>query len=110
MFSPLFQGLLTDKYLGGIPEGSRATKAHGHLKPAGITPERLDKVRRLDALARERGQKLAQMALAWVLRQPAVTTAIIGASRPGHVEDAVAALGNRTFSAAELVAIETILR
>ena len=110
VFSPLFQGLLTDKYLGGIPEGSRATKAHGHLKPAGITPERLDKVRRLDALARERGQKLAQMALAWVLRQPAVTTAIIGASRPGHVEDAVAALGNRAFSAAELDTIETILR
>jgi len=110
VFSPLFQGLLTDKYLGGIPAGSRATKAHGHLKPEGITPERLDKVRRLDALARERGQKLSQLALAWVLRQPAVTSAIIGASRPGHVEDAVAALGNRAFSAAELDTIETILR
>jgi L-glyceraldehyde 3-phosphate reductase len=110
VFSPLFQGLLTDKYLGGIPDGSRASKGRTRLTPEGITPERLEQVRRLDALARERGQKLAQMALAWVLRQPAVTTAIIGASRAGHVEDAVGALARRDFSPAELDAIEAILR
>ena len=110
VFSPLCQGLLTDKYLHGIPEGSRVTKAHSGFKAGDLKPELLDQIRRLDEVARERGQKLSQMALAWVLRQGAVTSAIIGASRPGHVEDAVAALDNRTFSEAELAAIEDILR
>ena len=110
VFSPLYQGLLTDKYLGGIPEDSRAAKGRTRLAHEGITPERIEKVRKLDAIARGRGQKLAQMALAWVLRQPAVTTAIIGASRAGHVEDAVAALDRRAFGADELEAIEAILR
>jgi L-glyceraldehyde 3-phosphate reductase len=110
VFSPLYQGLLTDKYLGGIPEDSRAAKGRTRLAAEGITPERIGKVQRLDAIARGRGQKLAQMALAWVLRQPAVSSAIIGASRAGHVEDAVAALDRRAFSADELEAIETVLR
>ena len=110
VFSPLAQGLLTDKYLGGIPEDSRAAKGRTRLGAGGIPPERIEQVRRLDAVARERGQKLAQMAVAWVLRHPAVTTAIIGASRIAHVEEAVAALDAREFSTPELEAIEAILR
>jgi L-glyceraldehyde 3-phosphate reductase len=101
-FSPLAQGLLTDKYLGGIPEGSRAAKAHGALKPGQITDERLAQVRRLNELAQARGQTLAQMALAWVLRHPTMTSALIGASRTEQIEDAVSALSNLTFSAEEL--------
>ncbi|HNM38296.1 MAG TPA: aldo/keto reductase, partial [Anaerolineales bacterium] len=80
-FSPLAQGLLTDKYLGGIPEGSRASKAHGFLKPAHITDERIAKVQKLNALAQQRGQTLAQMALAWVLRHEGMTSVLIGASK-----------------------------
>ena len=110
VFSPLYQGLLTDKYLHGVPPGSRASKAHSEFRAEDITPEVLDQVRRLDALARARGQKLSQMALAWVLRHPGVTSAIVGASRPGHVDDAVGALANRSFEAAELEAIEAVLR
>lgn len=109
-FSPLAQGLLTDKYLTGIPEGSRASKAHGFLRPAQITEEKIAKVQRLNELARGRGQTLAQMALAWVLRHPQMTSALIGASRVGQIEDAVAALGNLAFSEEELGAIEGILR
>jgi L-glyceraldehyde 3-phosphate reductase len=110
VFSPLCQGLLTDKYLRGIPEGSRATRAHSAFKAGDITPDQLQRVALLDEMARERGQKLSQMALSWVLRHPGVTSAIIGASRPGHVEDAVGALSMRTFSDAELEAIEAILK
>lgn len=109
-FSPLAQGLLTDKYLTGIPEGSRASKAHGFLRPAQITEEKIAKVQRLNELARGRGQTLAQMALAWVLRHPQMTSALIGASRVGQIEDAVAALGNLAFSEEELGAIEGILK
>ena len=79
-FSPLAQGLLTDKYLGGIPEGSRASKAHGFLKPANITGDKLEKVQKLNEMAKSRGQTLAQMALAWVLRHEAMTSVLIGAS------------------------------
>jgi L-glyceraldehyde 3-phosphate reductase len=110
VFSPLCQGLLTDKYLRGIPEGSRATRPHSAFTAGDITPDQLDRVARLDELARERGQKLSQMALSWVLRHPGVTSAIIGASRPGHVEDAVGALARRDFTDAELEAIEAILK
>jgi L-glyceraldehyde 3-phosphate reductase len=108
-FSPLAQGLLTDKYLGGIPEGSRAAKTHGALKPGQITDERLAQVRRLNELAQARGQTLAQMALAWVLRHPTMTSALIGASRTEQIEDAVGALSNLTFTAEELETIEAML-
>jgi L-glyceraldehyde 3-phosphate reductase len=108
-FSPLAQGLLTDKYLEGIPADSRAAQPHGFLKPAQITGDKLAKVQRLQALAQARGQTLAQMALAWVLRHPEVTSALIGASRSAQIEDAVAALQNLSFTAEELQAIEGIL-
>jgi len=110
VFSPLAQGLLTDRYLSGIPADSRAAKPHGFLKREEVTADVLAKVRRLNECARARGQTLAQMALAWVLRHPEVTSALMGASRPAHVDDAVAALGNRSFSAAELQTIDQILR
>ncbi|MBI5952726.1 MAG: L-glyceraldehyde 3-phosphate reductase [Chloroflexi bacterium] len=109
-FSPLAQGLLTDKYLGGIPEGSRASKAHGFLKPANITDEKLSKVHKLNELAQSRGQTLAQMALAWVLRHEAMTSVLIGASKVSQIEDAVGALQRLDFSADELQKIETILK
>jgi L-glyceraldehyde 3-phosphate reductase len=109
VFSPLAQGLLTDKYLQGVPEGSRASKPHGFLKPGDITKAKLDKIQRLGELAKKRGQTLAQMAVAWVLRHPAVTSAVIGASRVAQIEDAAAALKNVTFPVEELAAIEAIL-
>jgi L-glyceraldehyde 3-phosphate reductase len=109
VFSPLAQGLLTDKYLEGIPEDSRAGKPHGFLRPAQITEEKLAKVRKLNEMARARGQTLAQMALAWVLRHPVMTSALVGASRVEQVEDNVAALKNLEFSAEELQAIEGIV-
>jgi L-glyceraldehyde 3-phosphate reductase len=108
-FSPLAQGLLTDKYLGGIPEGSRASKPHGFLRPAHVTDEKLARVRGLNELAKRRGQTLAQMALAWVLRHAAMTSSLIGASRIEQIEDAVGALNNLTFTGEELQAIEALL-
>ncbi len=109
-FSPLAQGLLTDKYLGGnIPEGSRASKEHGFLKPANITDEKLNKVRKLNELAQSREQTLAQMALAWVLRHEVMTSVLIGASKISQIEDAVGTLQHLDFSADELQQIETIL-
>jgi L-glyceraldehyde 3-phosphate reductase len=109
VFSPLAQGLLTDKYLKGIPEGSRASKPHGFLKPKDITKPKLAKIQRLNELARRRGQTLAQMALAWVLRHPVVTSALIGASRVAQIEDGVAALDNLEFSEKELATIDGVL-
>jgi L-glyceraldehyde 3-phosphate reductase len=108
-FSPLAQGLLTDKYLAGIPAGSRAAKPHGFLKPASITAEKLEKVQKLNEIARTRGQSLAQMALAWVLRHVTMTSVLIGASRVTQIEDAVGSLNNLAFSAEELTQIERIL-
>jgi L-glyceraldehyde 3-phosphate reductase len=108
-FSPLAQGLLTDRYLAGIPPDSRAGKPHGFLKAAQVTPETLAVVRRLGAHAAARGQTLAQLALAWVLRHPTVTSALIGASRPAQVEDAVGALANLRFTGDELAAIDQTL-
>ena len=110
VFSPLAQGLLTDKYLGGIPEDSRAAKAHGFLKPAQITDDKLSRVTQLNTLAQARGQTLAQMALAWVLRHEQVTSALIGASKVTQVEDAVGALAASSLTAEELQQIETILQ
>jgi L-glyceraldehyde 3-phosphate reductase len=108
VFSPLAQGMLTNRYLGGIPEDSRAAKG-GFLKPAQITEDKLAKVRQLNDLAQARDQTLAQMALAWVLRHPEVTSALIGASRTEQIEDAVGALQNLTFADEELASIEQIL-
>ena len=108
-FSPLAQGLLTDRYLQGIPDDSRAAKPHGFLKPAAISDAKLAVVRKLGDLAQARGQTLAQMALAWVLRSPVVTTALIGASRTSQIDDAVGALSNRSFSDDELATIEAAL-
>ncbi len=110
VFSPLAQGLLSSKYLAGIPDGSRASKAHGYLRPEQITDAKLEKVQALNALAQTRGQTLAQMALAWVLRLPQVNSALIGASRVEQIEDAVGALQNLAFAAIELEQIENILR
>ncbi len=109
-FSPLAQGLLTDKYLGGIPEGSRASKAHGFLRPAQLTDEKIAKVQQLNDIAQGRSQTLAQMALAWVLRHQIVTSALIGASSSAQIDDAVGALGNLAFSDDELVTIDGVLR
>ncbi|MCX6067257.1 MAG: L-glyceraldehyde 3-phosphate reductase [Chloroflexi bacterium] len=109
-FSPLAQGLLTDRYLGGIPEGSRASKPHGFLKPANITDEKLAKVKSLNDLAKARGQTLAQLALAWVLRHAGMTSVLIGASRVAQIEDAVGVLNNPALSDEELQTIETILK
>ncbi|MBC7365359.1 MAG: L-glyceraldehyde 3-phosphate reductase [Undibacterium sp.] len=108
-FSPLAQGLLTDRYLAGIPTDARAGKAHGFLKAAGITPEVLAKIGQLNTVAQARGQSLAQMALAWVLRDARVTTALIGASKVAQLENNLAALENLTFAPHELAKIDTIL-
>jgi L-glyceraldehyde 3-phosphate reductase len=108
-FSPLAQGLLTDKYLNGIPEESRAGKPTGCLERGEVTEQVVARVRRLNDVAERRGQTIAQLALAWVLRQPAVTSVLIGASRVGHIDDAVAMLENATFAAEELAEIDGIL-
>jgi L-glyceraldehyde 3-phosphate reductase len=105
VFSPLAQGLLTDKYLNGVPSDSRAATAH-FFKPKFLTPENIDHVRHLDAIAKRRGQSLAQMALAWVLRDKRVTSALIGASRPEQVADSVKALDKLGFTAEELKEID----
>jgi L-glyceraldehyde 3-phosphate reductase len=104
-FSPLAQGMLTSKYLGGIPEGSRASR-ESSLSPDLLTEKTLDHVRALNAMARERGQTLAQMALAWTLRDPRVTSALIGASSVAQLDDNLAALRNLTFDDAELTRID----
>jgi L-glyceraldehyde 3-phosphate reductase len=106
-FTPLAQGILTGKYLGGIPEGSRASQGKS-LNPATITPRAIESVRALNAIAQARGQTLAQMAIAWVLREGKITTALIGASRPEQVVDCVGAIGNLDFTAAELAEIDRV--
>jgi L-glyceraldehyde 3-phosphate reductase len=109
VFSPLAQGLLTNKYLKGIPEDSRAAR-HTSLDPDAITPAKVEKVRKLNEIARSRRQSLAQMAVAWTLRHPQVTSSLIGASKVAHVEEAVGALNNLEFAAGELAAIEAALK
>jgi L-glyceraldehyde 3-phosphate reductase len=108
-FCPLAQGLLTDRYLKGIPSDSRASKPHGFLKKNDIDEHRLKQIRALSELAGERNQSLAQMALAWVLRNGRVTSALIGASRVEQIEQNVAALSNLAFGAGELSKIDEIL-
>ncbi len=109
VFSPLAQGLLTDRYLEGVPDDSRAAKPHGFLRRDQITREKLDKVQKLNALAGERGQSVAQMAIAWVLRHKTVTSALIGASRVSQMEDCVASLKNPSFRKTELARIDAIV-
>ncbi len=108
-FCPLAQGLLTNRYLAGIPADSRAGHDPRFLKPEHITEEKLGKLRQLDVLARGRGQSLAQMSLAWVLRNPAITSALIGASKVSQIEENLGAVQNLTFSADELAKIEKIV-
>lgn len=109
VFSPLAQGLLTNKYLHGIPDGSRASKAHGFLRPEHITDAKIAQVQKLNALAQSRGQTMAQLALAWVLRHREVTSALIGASKVSQIEDAVGTLERLTLTPDELQTIEQIL-
>ncbi|WP_370611746.1 L-glyceraldehyde 3-phosphate reductase [Klebsiella aerogenes] len=108
-FSPLAGGQLTNRYLNGIPPDSRAASNSRFLQPEQLTDERLEKVRQLDAIAESRGQKLSQMALAWVLREDKVTSVLIGASKTAQLDDAVGMLSNRQFSAEECAAIDAIL-
>jgi len=108
-FSPLAQGMLTNKYLNGIPADSRAGKEHGFLQSDALTEERLEQIRALNAMAEGRGQTLAQMALQWVARLPQVTSVLIGASRVGHIEDALGILEASPFSDDEYRKIDAIL-
>ncbi len=105
-FSPLAQGMLTDKYLSGIPEDSRAGREGTFLKPDFLTEENLKNIRALNEIAKKRGQSLAQMALMWNLRHPQVASVLIGASSPAQIQENVAALSNRTFSDEELAEID----
>jgi L-glyceraldehyde 3-phosphate reductase len=109
VFSPLAQGLLTNRYLDGIPEDSRAAKPAVFLTRENITEKYLWQTQQLGAIARERSQSLAQMAIAWVLRHPGMTSALVGASKVSQVEDNLAALNNLEFAGTELRAIESIL-
>lgn len=108
-FSPLAQGLLTNKYLGGIPSDSRAAKPWGALKESAVSEAAVKKVQALNSLAQARGQTLAQMAIAWVLRHKGMTSALIGASKVEQVEDCAGALKNLAFSSEELTAIQGIV-
>jgi L-glyceraldehyde 3-phosphate reductase len=109
-FSPLAQGLLTGKYLDGIPAGSRAARGVSSLKSSQITGEKVAMLRKLNDVAAARGQTLAQMALAWVLRDGRVNSCIIGASRPEQIDENVKALDNTTFSTEELKEIDEIIK
>ena len=109
-YSPLAQGSLTDKYLQGIPAGSRASRKGTSVGERYLSEERLQKVRQLNQVAAERGQSLAQMALAWVLRRPEVTSVLIGASSTGQLEENMKVLGSPAFTEAELARIDQILK
>jgi L-glyceraldehyde 3-phosphate reductase len=109
-FSPLAQGLLTDKYLKGIPEGSRASKEHGFLRPEQITKEVIAKVNSLNEIAKKRNQTLAQMAIAWLLKDNRITSVLVGASKIQQLADSLTALNNLNFNKEELNEIEEIIR
>jgi L-glyceraldehyde 3-phosphate reductase len=109
-FSPLAQGLLSDRYLKGIPEGSRASKPHGFLKQADISPEKLNKIRNLNDIAISRSQTLAQMAIVWLLKDKRVTSVLIGASSVEQLNNNLDALKKPSFAKDELEKIEEILR
>ena len=110
VFSPLFQGLLTDKYLKGIPKDSRAAKSHGFLQTSQISEEKLEKIKALHVIASERGQKMAQLALSWVLRDARVTSVIIGASKVSQIEDAAAIVDHPELTNDQIDRIEAILK
>ncbi len=109
IFSPLAQGLLTEKYLNGIPEDSRVRKSGIFLKESDITPEKIEKVKKLSQIAKERGQSVAQLAISWILRNKVVSSVIIGASKPEQIEENVKAIYNLEFSEEELKRIDEIL-
>lgn len=109
-FSPLAQGLLSDKYLNGIPKDSRVATSGQFLKESHITPEILEKISLLNNIARQRGQKLAHMALSWLLRDERVTSVLIGSSKPEQIIDSIEALKNTSFTNEELQTINTILK
>jgi len=109
VFSPLEQGILTNKYLGGIPEDSRAAKESGFLEKESVTEEKINKVKQLNQIAESRGQTMAQLALVWVLRKKQVTSVLIGASKVSHIEDAVGIQGNIQLSEEEEKMIEDVL-
>jgi L-glyceraldehyde 3-phosphate reductase len=109
-FSPLAQGLLTDRYLNGIPVDSRAAKEHGFLKTAEITAEKLEKIKRLNEIAVRRGQQLSQMAIAWLMRKPVVTSVLIGVSSVKQLDVNLGVLDKLAFTNEELLAIEDILK
>lgn len=108
-FSPLAGGVLTDRYLQGIPQDSRIASGSKFLNENQLTPEKMAKVQQLQALAQQRGQKLAQMALRWVLRDTRVTSVLIGASKTAQIDDAVDMLSQPELTADEIAAIEQIL-
>ena len=108
-FSPLAQGALTDKYLKGIPAGSRASREGTTVAQRYLSNEQLEKIKQLNQLAEERGQTLAQMAIAWILRRPEVTTVLVGASRVSQLDNSLAALECTGFSEDELKRIDEIL-
>ncbi|WP_027136423.1 L-glyceraldehyde 3-phosphate reductase [Gaetbulibacter saemankumensis] len=107
-FSPLAQGMLTDKYINGIPEGSRASKSMGHLNEDAVY-QNIEKIKKLSEMAKSRGQKLSQMAIAWILRQPQVASVLIGASSAKQLKENVIALDNLVFTEEELQMIDAIL-
>jgi L-glyceraldehyde 3-phosphate reductase len=108
-FSPLAQGLLTHKYLNGIPEDSRAAKSTGFLQKEEVTPETVQKIQKLNEVAQRRGQTLAQMAISWLLKDTRITSVLIGASRTSQLLDSLEALKNKEYSNEELIQIEQIL-
>lgn len=108
-FSPLAQGMLTDKYLNGIPENSRAANPNGYLQKSDITPEKVKSLQQLNEIAEQRDQSLAQMALAWLLKDKRITSVLIGASSVAQLENNLASLNNAAFTSEELKAIEAIL-
>lgn len=109
-FSPLAQGMLTDRYLQGIPQDSRAYKPHGFLKESELSEKRLTQIRKLNSLAQQRGQTLAQMALSWVLKDQRITSVLVGASKPEQLADSLKCLENVSFSEEELGKIDGILQ
>lgn len=108
-FSPLAQGLLTDKYLNGIPENSRAARPTGFLQSSQVTPEKVEIIRQLNEVAHRRGQTLAEMALAWTLKDKRITSVIVGASSVKQLDDNLHALDNLEFTFDELAEIDQIL-
>lgn len=108
-FSPLAQGLLTNKYLGGIPEDSRAAKPHGFLQQNQVTPHLVDKIAKLNAIAQHRNQTLAQMAVSWLLKDKRITSVLVGVSKPEQLKDLLGAYTNISFSYEELEKIEQVL-